>query len=261
MLRSELGAGSAGFSRVLDGEAVKQHQRVLLFVAPPGSISEALVAAIEREFRWISVRIVPEPALARAKFDVPVQLILVDTNHIDELLEHWKEIEEAHPFASMAVTASHSKICMDAFQKAAARRAIRGIVPMDVNLDIWLSVVCIMLKGGEYFPPELFQRNTSDLSAPVEAPPKHTAEPTDSARAVKGLTARELQVLSCVAKGLQNKLIAAELGLSEHTVKIHIHNTIRKLGAHNRTEAAALYFRCTEGWRGGLQAASNEVPL
>lgn len=261
MLRSEPGAESVGFSKVLDGASVKQQHRVLLFVAPPGNISEALVAAVEREFKWISVRIVPEPALACATFDVPVQLILVDTIHIDALLEHWKEIEEAHPSAFTAVTASHSTICRDAFQKAVERRALRGIVPMDVNLDIWLSVVRIMLKGGEYFPPQLFQRNTSDLPAPVEATPKSTAEPADSARAVKGLTAREMQVLSCVAKGLQNKLIAVELGLSEHTVKIHIHNTIRKLGAHNRTEAAALYFRCTAGRTDASQAASNEMPL
>jgi len=32
------------------------------------------------------------------------------------------------------------------------------------------------------------------------------------------------------------------LGLSEHTVKIHIHNIITKLGVHNRTEVVALYF-------------------
>jgi hypothetical protein len=40
----------------------------------------------------------------------------------------------------------------------------------------------------------------------------------------------------------QNKIIAAALGLSEHTVKIHIHNIITKLGMHNRTEVVALYF-------------------
>lgn len=56
------------------------------------------------------------------------------------------------------------------------------------------------------------------------------------------LTVRELEVLAMVARGHQNKIIAADLGLSEHTVKIHIHNIIRKLGVHNRTEAAAIYF-------------------
>jgi DNA-binding NarL/FixJ family response regulator len=55
------------------------------------------------------------------------------------------------------------------------------------------------------------------------------------------LTARERQILGMVSHGLQNKLIAAECGLSEHTVKIHLHHIMRKLGVHNRTEAAARF--------------------
>jgi DNA-binding NarL/FixJ family response regulator len=50
-----------------------------------------------------------------------------------------------------------------------------------------------------------------------------------------------MQILEMVSRGLQNKAIAAEFNLSEHTVKIHLHNIISKLGIHNRTEAAARY--------------------
>jgi DNA-binding NarL/FixJ family response regulator len=49
--------------------------------------------------------------------------------------------------------------------------------------------------------------------------------------------------LELVARGTPNKLIATEFGLSEHTVKIHMHNIIRKLRVHNRTEAAAFFLR------------------
>ena len=55
------------------------------------------------------------------------------------------------------------------------------------------------------------------------------------------LTAREVEVLERVARGLQNKTIAEEFNLSENTIKIHLHNIISKLGAHNRTEAAAKF--------------------
>jgi len=55
------------------------------------------------------------------------------------------------------------------------------------------------------------------------------------------LTARELQILGLVSRGLQNKLIAAEISLSENTVKVHLHNIISKLGARNRTDAAARF--------------------
>lgn len=60
------------------------------------------------------------------------------------------------------------------------------------------------------------------------------------------LTKRENEILARIALGNQNKIIAAALGLSEHTVKIHIHNIITKLGVHNRTEAVAFYFEHKE---------------
>lgn len=55
------------------------------------------------------------------------------------------------------------------------------------------------------------------------------------------MTERELQVLESAAQGKQNKIIAEELNLSQHTVKLHMHHVIAKLGVHNRTEAAIWY--------------------
>jgi DNA-binding NarL/FixJ family response regulator len=54
------------------------------------------------------------------------------------------------------------------------------------------------------------------------------------------LTPRELQVLALVAQGLQNKEIAAELVITERTVKFYVSNILSKLGAGNRTEAVAI---------------------
>ncbi len=51
------------------------------------------------------------------------------------------------------------------------------------------------------------------------------------------LSARELEVLRALARGLPNKLIAQELFISEHTVKVHIRSILDKLNAANRTEA------------------------
>ncbi|MEL6920469.1 MAG: LuxR C-terminal-related transcriptional regulator, partial [Pseudomonadota bacterium] len=52
---------------------------------------------------------------------------------------------------------------------------------------------------------------------------------------------REKQVLALVADGNQNKIIAGELQLSEHTIKLHMHHIFSKLGVTNRTQAAAIY--------------------
>jgi DNA-binding CsgD family transcriptional regulator len=54
-----------------------------------------------------------------------------------------------------------------------------------------------------------------------------------------GLTARELQVLSLVATGRTNRVIASTLMISEHTVARHLQNIFSKLGVSSRTAAAA----------------------
>lgn len=50
----------------------------------------------------------------------------------------------------------------------------------------------------------------------------------------KVLTPREREVALLVARGLKNKEVALELGLSDGTVKIHLHNIFRKLSAKSR---------------------------
>jgi DNA-binding NarL/FixJ family response regulator len=53
------------------------------------------------------------------------------------------------------------------------------------------------------------------------------------------LTARELEILRHVARGLSNGRIAAELWVTEQTVKFHLSNVYRKLGLSNRTQASS----------------------
>ena len=54
------------------------------------------------------------------------------------------------------------------------------------------------------------------------------------------LTAREVEVLGFVAKGLRNKDIARVIGRSPGTVKVHVKNILEKLGVEDRTEAVTL---------------------
>lgn len=52
------------------------------------------------------------------------------------------------------------------------------------------------------------------------------------------LTDREIEIVCCLTRGLPNKAIARELDLAVATVKVHIKSLLRKLGLHNRTQAA-----------------------
>jgi LuxR family maltose regulon positive regulatory protein len=67
-------------------------------------------------------------------------------------------------------------------------------------------------------------------SAPASGPPSEWVEP---------LSAREREVLQCIAEGLSNQDIAARLYLSVHTVKVHARNIYAKLAVTNRTQAVA----------------------
>ena len=62
----------------------------------------------------------------------------------------------------------------------------------------------------------------------------------DSVNNPDALTARQKEVLHLLATGLLNKEIADQLHISERTVKFHVSEILGKLGAGNRTEAAAI---------------------
>ena len=53
-------------------------------------------------------------------------------------------------------------------------------------------------------------------------------------------TPRELDIRDLLRRGMQNKLIAYELGISQSTVKAHLRSIMMKLKAKNRTEAACM---------------------
>lgn len=68
---------------------------------------------------------------------------------------------------------------------------------------------------------------------------RHISQRED-AKSVETLSPREHEVLQLMARGLQNKEIAAELVISERTVKFHVSSILGKLGAGNRTEAVTM---------------------
>ena len=70
-------------------------------------------------------------------------------------------------------------------------------------------------------------------------PPEIAAELADHA-GESGLSAREMDVLRLIAAGNANKVIAAELSITEETVKSHVTSILAKLGANDRTHAVTI---------------------
>lgn len=230
-------------------------QRVILILTNTGSISDRLIDALEREFPRILVEQVDHVGAACAHFPHPVALILVDFALMKPVEAASASLRRMHPHALTAVIQPDDKNRAVSLAGIAASPIVRSILPMDLRLDIWLSIIRLMLCGGEYFPPETTIRTGTNSfahdtpSQAAAAPVSHALHPN-----LTELTVRETQILAMAARGLQNKLIAAEFRLSEHTVKVHLHNIIRKLGVHNRTEAAARF-------RSSPVAASYDRPV
>ena len=93
----------------------------------------------------------------------------------------------------------------------------------------------------------LLSRLLSALQAMPKTPtlPQAPPEPAQ-ANASAPLTRREREVLACIARGLQNKEIAAKLGISLATARNHVHAILEKLEVHSKLEALSLAVR--QGW-------------
>ena len=213
---------------------------ILLFIARPGVISESLLHAVRHEFSHLMIKQVEQVAGACVEVPYPVALILIDASLLLAEGRVSSDLARAHPNAITAAIQPRGSHC--ALPELLSSRSVRGVLPMDVTLDVWLSVIRLLLHGGEYFPLDLVVRSYSTgMNGAADNPPQPGSPPAPRVAGgfLTELTPRELQILELVSRGLQNKGIAAELRLSEHTVKIHIHNIITKLGVHNRTEAVS----------------------
>jgi DNA-binding CsgD family transcriptional regulator len=76
-----------------------------------------------------------------------------------------------------------------------------------------------------------------EVLVPVEAQALQPFAPNTDQQQTLGITTRELEILTLVARGLSNREIAAQLFVSENTVKTHCSRAFDKLGAARRTQA------------------------
>ena len=103
---------------------------------------------------------------------------------------------------------------------------VSGFVPKSDAAAVMLQALRLILAGGTYAPLRFLSDSGAADKAQAEVGPDAI-----------GLTTRQIDVVRLLARGLPNKVIARELGLSEATVKVHLLAVYRVLRARNRTEA------------------------
>lgn len=114
---------------------------------------------------------------------------------------------------------------------------VSGYIPKSSSNQLMLSAINLVLAGGVYIPHEMLENSfdNQELSREFDSL-KHLADPQIS-KPAKKLTPRQIDVIKGIAKGLPNKVIAHELGLTEGTIKVHITVILKVLGVTNRTGA------------------------
>ncbi|MFZ0745016.1 MAG: response regulator transcription factor [Terracidiphilus sp.] len=135
-------------------------------------------------------------------------------------------VARAHPRVSIVIllnNASHDSV-ITAFRSGAT-----GVFSRQLPMSDFLDCVERVGKGFIWAGPA---ETTHLLSAMKSIPSPNLMTDADFAT----LTARELQVVQFAATGKTNKMIAGQLGLSEHTVKNYLFRAFEKLGVSSRIE-------------------------
>lgn len=139
-------------------------------------------------------------------------------NDIEEVAQALDEISDPPRLAILADSENPANV-LSAFELGA-----RAYIPTSVTIDVMIEVVRLVFAGGSYCP-------TSVL-------PACSAVRTLKQAPACMLTPRESAVLKGLREGRPNKLIALELGLTENTIKVHVHRIMKKLNVRNRTQVA-----------------------
>ncbi len=108
-----------------------------------------------------------------------------------------------------------------------------GYVLKDVLPDDLVKAVQAAQRGEAHLHPDITKKLMAQVTTKRQSSPEETGGPD-----LAELTERELEVLSLVAQGLNNRDIAEALVISEKTVKTHVSNILTKLHLADRTQAA-----------------------
>lgn len=130
-------------------------------------------------------------------------------------------IRRESPNAKVIILSSHSG---DAEISYLLRQGASGYVLKDVLEDELINAVRVVHNGKKYIPTNVAQILSEYLGA-------------------ENLTPSEQRIVEMVVAGLNNKMIADRLFISENTVKSHIKNIFGKLGVNDRSQVVAVAFK------------------
>ncbi len=143
-----------------------------------------------------------------------------------EVLKQFQQVKFEAPIA-MLTTSGDERDLVEALRNGAKGYLLKDMEPDDV-----VAALREIIKGETVVAPNLTQILAKVVKG--EDPLEPESSPLDT------LTPREREILSLLAEGQSNKVIARNLGISDGTVKLHVKAILRKLNIHSRVEAAVI---------------------
>ena len=160
---------------------------------------------------------------------------------IDPVAGEYCDLELVHSIARAAHSAKLILIDMaedEATFLKAVRAGIAGYLLQHASAVDVVEAIRAVYQGDAVCPPRLCMALFKHLAATGDGLVRDRA--TAKARVRGRLTRREQQLVPLIGQGLTNKEIAAQLNLSEQTVKNHIHRILQRMGAMDRFAAVEI---------------------
>ncbi len=124
---------------------------------------------------------------------------------------------------------------LDEYVYDALRAGASGFLLKDVPAEQLVEGIRVVAQGDALLAPSVTRRLIHEFS---RGAPAQQGEPPE----IGELTPRELEVFKLIARGMSNAEIAAELVVSETTVKTHVARVLMKLGVRDRVQAVVLAY-------------------
>jgi DNA-binding NarL/FixJ family response regulator len=113
----------------------------------------------------------------------------------------------------------------------AIKAGANGYLLKEISVEEVASAIHSVVQGQSLISPSMASKLLSEFNALARQAAEREQLPAPV------LTARELEVLKLVARGMSNREVADQLYISENTVKNHVRNILEKLHLHSRMEA------------------------
>jgi two-component system, NarL family, nitrate/nitrite response regulator NarL len=164
-----------------------------------------------------------------------VVLLGVDASRDDAVDAVREAAAKWRPAPVLALTASEDR----SRNRQLVRAGARGVVTESRQAGQLISAIHRVRDGEIWLARACMSQLIDELAASSEPLPAHLA----TAEGLDRLTERERDVVALIARGMHNKAIAGELGITDHTVRHHLTAIFAKLGVSDRLELAVYALR------------------